>query len=97
MVSVSKLVEAQAWKPTICFPMRCSPKGGEGFYSGSARSITDNVQPNASAEHPLGQRQHPGQTFEQAPGSPGRGRRKGFIVTASDDCLIFNFQGIFWS
>lgn len=77
-VSVSKLVEARTWKPTICFSICCSPKGGEGFYSGSARSIADDVQPNASAEHPLGQRQHPSQTFEQAPGAPGRGKKKGF-------------------
>lgn len=29
-------------------------KGGEGFYSWTACSIPDNVQPNASAEHSIG-------------------------------------------
>lgn len=41
-------------KTNAFFPLYCSQKGGESFYSWAACSIADDVQPNASAKHSLG-------------------------------------------
>lgn len=80
MGQLNNIWEGYFQRITWLFVSLFHQKGGKGFYSRASCSIPVNVQPNASAKHSLGQCQYSIQAFEQAPGTPGRGKKEGNIL-----------------